>query len=61
MGGDTYYAFQEAYEAGGFNTGVALEDALIDYTRTVLGNVIPASRYGAPQGRIQIVSSGREG
>lgn len=61
VGGDTYYAFQEAYEAGGFNTGVALEDALIDYTRTVLGNVIPASRYGAPQGRIQIVSSGREG
>lgn len=60
VGGDTYYAFKEAYEAGGFNTGVALEDALIDYTRTVLGNVIPASRYGAPQGRIQIVSSDRE-
>lgn len=58
VGGDTYYAFKEAYEAGGFNTGVALEDALIDYTKTVLGNVIPASKYGAPQGRIQIVDSG---
>lgn len=58
VGGDTYYAFKEAYEAGGFNTGVALEDALIDYTKTVLGNVIPASKYGAPQGRIQIIDSG---
>lgn len=55
VGGDTYYAFKEAYEAGGFNTGVALEDALVDYTKTVLGNVIPASKYGAPQGRIQII------
>lgn len=57
VGGDTYYAFKEAYMAGGFNTGVALEDALIDYTKTILGNVIPASRYGAPQGRIQIINS----
>lgn len=61
VGGDTYYAFQEAYEAGGFNTGVALEDALIDYTKTVLGNVIPASKYGAPQGRIQIIASENAG
>lgn len=61
VGGDTYYAFQEAYEVGGFNTGVALEDALIDYTKTVLGNVIPAAKYGAPQGRIQIIASENAG
>lgn len=60
-GGGTCYAFKEAYEAGGFNTGVALEDALIDYTKTVLGNVIPASKYGAPQGRIQIIASENAG
>lgn len=60
-GGGTCYAFKEAYEAGGFNTGVALEDALIDYTKTALGNVIPASKYGAPQGRIQIIASENAG
>lgn len=54
VGGDTYYAFKEAYENGGFNTGVGLEEALVDYTKDVLGGVIPASIYGAPQGRIQI-------
>lgn len=56
-GGDTYYAFKEAYEAGGFNTGVALEDALIHYTKDILGGVIPQGKYGVPQGRIQIIGS----
>lgn len=56
-GGDTYYAFKEAYEAGGFNTGVALEDALIHYTKDVLGGVIPRGKYGVLQGRIQIIGS----
>lgn len=57
VGGDTYYAFKEAYEKGGFNTGVALEDALIDYTQNVMGGVISSEKYGAPQGRIQVIAS----
>lgn len=56
-GGDTYYTFKEAYEAGGFNTGVALEDALIHYTKDALGGVITKEKYGAPQERIQIIGS----
>lgn len=33
-------------------TGVALEDALVSYTREVLGNVITAEQYGQSAGRI---------
>lgn len=56
-GGDTYYAFKEAYEANGFDTGVGLEDALVNYTAQVLGNRIPASTYQEPQGRIKIINA----
>ena len=31
-----------------------LEDALVNYTRDVLGNVITAAAYGEPAGRITI-------
>lgn len=60
VGGDTYYAFKEAYAAGGFNTGVGLEDALIEYTQNVLGGVISQEQYGVPQGRIRITASSGE-
>ncbi|NLO85574.1 MAG: bifunctional metallophosphatase/5'-nucleotidase [Clostridiales bacterium] len=52
-GGDTYYAFRYAYQTAGYKTGVALEDALVNYTTTVLGGVI-GEQYAAPQGRITI-------
>lgn len=54
-GGDTYYAFKRAYDAGnGFDTGIPLDEALMDYIEAELGGVI-SSKYAAPQGRITIV------
>ena len=52
-GGDTYYAFKYPFQQTGYKTGVALEDALINYTQTVLGGVI-GEQYAAPAGRIII-------
>lgn len=50
-GGDTYYAFKYPYATSGYKTGVALEDALVNYTQTVLGGVIGGD-YAEAQGRI---------
>lgn len=52
-GGDTYAAFAYPYAQTGYKTGVALEDALVNYTQQVLGGVI-GDPYAAPQGRITI-------
>lgn len=52
-GGDTYYAFAYPFTQTGHKTGVALEDALVNYTQTVLGGVI-GDQYAAPAGRIII-------
>jgi len=51
-GGDTYYLFKNLES---FNTYVALEDALINYTAEVLDGVITKERYGEPAGRINII------
>ena len=53
VGGDTYYAFRYAYTTTGINTGLALEDALVNYTQDVLGGVV-GEQYAEPQGRITI-------
>ena len=54
-GGDTYYAFKKAYDAGkGFDTGVKLDEALIDYITNELNGTI-GSKYAEPQERISIV------
>lgn len=53
-GGDTYYAFRYANATTGYDTGVALEDALVDYVNTALGGVVGAD-YAQPQGRITVV------
>ena len=47
--GDTYGVFlgKRVYK-----TGVALEGALVNYTRDVLGGVITTEKYGTPAGRI---------
>lgn len=52
-GGDTYGVFigKTVYD-----TTVPLEDALVDYTREVLGGKITAAQYGQPAGRIQILT-----
>ncbi len=52
-GGDTYYSFAYDYKQTGIDTGVAMEDALINYTRDVLGGVID-QQYAEPAGRITI-------
>ncbi len=52
-GGDTYYAFKYPFQQTGYKTGVALEDALVNYTQTVLGGQI-GDQYAAPAGRIII-------
>lgn len=52
-GGDAYYVLTTAKE--GYNTTVALEDALVNYTKTVLGGTITAEKYGKSAGRITIL------
>jgi 5'-nucleotidase/UDP-sugar diphosphatase len=54
-GGDTYYLLKTLES---YNTYVALEDALVNYTSEVLGGIVTEDRYGQPAGRITIASSG---
>lgn len=56
-GGDTYYILKNAES---YNTYVALEDALINYTAEVLDGVITAEKYGSPAGRINIILAEEE-
>ena len=51
MGGDNYYPFTRA--AINHDTGVSLEDALINYVNEVCGGVI-GLEYAQPKGRIKI-------
>jgi 5'-nucleotidase/UDP-sugar diphosphatase len=53
-GGDTYYAFRYPNATSGYKTGVALEDALVNYVTTVLGGVV-GQDYAEPQGRITVI------
>ena len=54
-GGDTYYALKKAYDAGnGFDTGIPLDEAVVDYINNKLGGKI-GSEYAETQGRITIV------
>ena len=50
-GGDTYSVFKD--KSGGLNTGVAMEQALMDYLAEELGGVLGA-KYAGPQGRIKV-------
>ena len=52
-GGDTYYAFKYAYATSGYNTQLAMEDALIMYVQQELGGNV-GEAYAAPAGRIII-------
>lgn len=53
-GGDQAYVLRYANQQTGYNTYVPLEDALIAYTKTVLGDVIGAG-YEASAGRITLL------
>lgn len=54
-GGDTYYAFKRGFDEGkGFDTGLVLDETVIDYINNELEGKIPSS-YENPQGRITII------
>ena len=53
-GGDQGYVLKYANQQTGYNTYIALEDALVQYTETVLGGVIGGT-YAQPQGRITVL------
>lgn len=54
-GGDTYYAFRRAYDAGrGFDTAIPLDEAVVHYIQYELGGSI-GDAYAAPQGRVETV------
>ncbi|MBQ9663132.1 MAG: 5'-nucleotidase C-terminal domain-containing protein [Oscillospiraceae bacterium] len=49
-GGDTYNVFQRAYSEGfGFDTGIPMDEAVMDYVAEVLDGVI-GDHYAAPSG-----------
>ena len=47
-GGDTYYAFKSA--SAQFDTGIVMDEAVMEYVQEVLGGRITADKYGAPRG-----------
>ncbi len=61
-GGDTYNVFNRAYSEGsGFDSGIPMDEAVVDYITTELEGTISAETYGEPQGRLnQIVAEAAE-
>ncbi len=51
-GGDTYYAFASASEQ--FDTGIVMDEAVMEYVKTKLGGVITSKDYGTTNGNITI-------
>ena len=52
VGGDSYNVFKNAYLAGAtFDTGIPMDEAVMEYITSVLGGVISAETYAEPQGR----------
>jgi len=55
-GGDTYNVFMRAYNAGtGFDTGIHMDEAIVDYITQVLEGKITAEAYGDPRGSLTII------
>ena len=55
-GGDTYNAFNRAYVQGAdFDTGVTMDQAMIDYITTELDGVITEEMYGASGSRLTLL------
>ena len=54
-GGDTYNVFNRAYAAGtGFDTGIPLDQAVVEYVTEALDGKITAEQYGQPRGSLTI-------
>lgn len=50
-GGDTYNVFNRAYSEGaGFDTGIPMDEAVVDYIATELQGVVTADMYGETRG-----------
>ncbi len=55
-GGDTYNAFNRAYAAGtGFDTGIPMDEAVVEYVTEALGGKITAEQYAEPRGSMTII------
>ena len=52
-GGDTYYVLTDATSV--FDTGITLDEAVMDYVKNELHGVIPASKYAQPDGEQTII------
>ena len=50
-GGDTYYAFSVANR---IDTGITLDEVVMEYITEVLDGTVTAEQYGEPQGRITV-------
>lgn len=53
-GGDTYYAFSAA--GSGYDTGILLDQVVMDYIAEELNGTVTAADYGEPAGRIHTIS-----
>lgn len=53
-GGDTYYALKAAPDV--MDTGIPLDEILVQYIREGLNGVITAEDYAAPKGRITVIT-----
>ena len=50
-GGDTYNVFNRAYSEGaGFDTGIPMDEAVVNYISEILEGKITAEAYGEPRG-----------
>ena len=55
-GGDTYNVFNRAYEAGtGFDSGIPMDQAVVEYVAEALNGKITAEQYGQPRGSLTII------
>ncbi len=52
VGGDTYYVFSNASDK--FDTGIVMDEAVMEYVETKLGGQITAAEYGTAKGNITI-------
>ena len=57
-GGDTYYAFASA--SSQFDTGLPLDEVLMEYITEELNATVTAKQYGEPQGRITVLTGSGE-
>lgn len=57
-GGDTYYVFKNA--SGKFDTGIPMDEALMQYITEELKGVISAEKYAEPRGSLTIIEAAEE-